>query len=100
LVGLSTDEFNAIKGKKAYHTWEQRATMLKGTRYVDYVFPENEWKQKKEDVEKYRISVFTMGDDWKGKFDFLEDDCEVIYLPRTKGISSTQIRGILNAKSN
>ena len=93
IVFLSTDEFNALKGKKANHTWEQRAKMLLGTKYVGLVLKEETWEQKPTDVEKYNIDVVVMGDDWSGKFDFLP--CKVVYLPRTKGISSTKIRGVL-----
>lgn len=92
IVGLSTDEFNAIKHKEAYHSYEHRKYILEAIRYVDQVIPENDWDQKIKDVQKYDIDVFVMGDDWKGKFDFLKDYCEVIYLPRTTGISTTQIK--------
>ncbi len=93
IVALSTDEFNTIKGKKAYQTWEERAKMLKAIKDVDLIIKEETWEQKVKNIEDYNIDVFVMGDDWKGKFDFLP--CEVIYLPRTKGISSTKIRKVL-----
>ncbi|UTB72793.1 glycerol-3-phosphate cytidylyltransferase [Latilactobacillus curvatus] len=92
IVGLSTDEFNAIKHKEAYHSYEHRKYILEAIRYVDQVIPENDWDQKIKDVQKYDIDIFVMGDDWAGKFDFLKDYCEVIYLPRTSGISTTQIK--------
>jgi glycerol-3-phosphate cytidylyltransferase len=92
IVGLSTDEFNAIKDKKSYYSFEQRKMILEAIRYVDKVIPENTWDQKIEDVKKYDIDVFVMGDDWKGKFDFLKDYCEVVYLPRTVGISTTKVK--------
>ncbi|MGU9999946.1 glycerol-3-phosphate cytidylyltransferase [Latilactobacillus curvatus] len=92
IVGLSTDEFNAEKHKEAYHSYEHRKYILEAIRYVDKVIPEKDWEQKIKDVQKYDIDVFVMGDDWKGKFDFLKDYCEVIYLPRTTGISTTQIK--------
>ena len=92
IVGLSTDEFNAIKGKKAYHSYEERKMMLEAIRYVDLVIPEESWDQKLTDVDKYHVDVFVMGDDWKGKFDFLKDKCEVVYLPRTPEISTTKIK--------
>lgn len=95
IVGLSTDEFNNIKNKQGYHTWEERKLFLESLRFVDLVIPENNWEQKIEDVKLYHVDVFTMGDDWEGKFDFLKDWCEVIYLPRTKSISSTEIRKII-----
>ena len=92
IVGLSTDEFNAIKGKKAYHSYEERKMMLEAIRYVDLVVPEENWEQKATDVEKYHIDTFVIGDDWSGKFDFLKEKCEVVYLPRTPEISTTKIK--------
>lgn len=93
VVALSTDEFNwNEKQKKCYFTYEQRKKMLEAIRYVDEVIPEENWEQKNTDVVKHGCSVFVMGDDWKGKFDFLKDKCEVIYLPRTPEISTTQIK--------
>ncbi len=78
--------------KKAYHSYEHRKLILETIRYVDEVIPENSWDQKVRDVAEHNIDVFVMGDDWEGKFDFLKDQCEVIYLPRTEGISTTQIK--------
>lgn len=99
IVALSTDEFNwNSKGKRSYFSYEERKAMLEAVRYVDEVIPEENWEQKVTDVEKYGIDVFTMGDDWEGKFDFLKDKCEVVYLPRTPEISSTQIKQDLSAK--
>lgn len=99
VVVLSTDEFNwNSKQKKCYFTYEERKKMLEAIRYVDLVVPEENWEQKVTDVEKYEIDTFVMGDDWKGKFDFLKDYCEVVYLPRTPDISTTQIKQDLNAK--
>lgn len=92
IVGLSTDEFNAIKGKKSYYTYEQRKSILENLRFVDLVIPENNWAQKQDDIQKYQADIFVMGDDWKGKFDELKQLCEVIYLPRTEGVSSTQTK--------
>lgn len=91
-VAVSTDEFNAIKNKKAYHSYENRKLILESIRYVDKVIPENEWDQKVKDVIDNEIDIFVMGDDWEGKFDFLKDHCEVIYLPRTVGISTSKIK--------
>lgn len=91
-VGLSTDEFNKMKGKTAVLTYEQRKTVLESIRYVDHVFPESDWEQKTSDIKKYGINCFVMGDDWKGKFDFLKDYCTVVYLPRTPDISTTDIK--------
>ena len=94
IVALSTDEFNAIKGKKAYHNYETRKKMLEAIRYVDLVIPENNWDQKIDDVKKYYVDVTVMGDDWKGndKFEELKEYCDVIYLPRTEGVSTTKIK--------
>lgn len=91
-VAISSDEFNAIKGKKAYYNYETRKMILEAIRYVDQVIPEHEWEQKIKDVKEHNIDVFVMGNDWEGKFDFLKDYCEVIYLPRTDGISTTKIK--------
>ncbi|GAY74394.1 glycerol-3-phosphate cytidylyltransferase [Lentilactobacillus kosonis] len=91
-VCLSSDEFNAEKGKKAYTSYEDRKYILEAIKYVDEVIPEKGWDQKISDVVDNNIDTFVMGDDWKGKFDFLEDYCEVIYLPRTEGISTSKIK--------
>lgn len=93
IVGLSADEFNAIKHKTAFFNYKQREMILKSIRYVDKVIPEVCWEQKIRDIKKYKIDVFVMGDDWKGKFDNLKKFCKVIYLPRTKNISTTDIKG-------
>ena len=93
IVALSTDEFNwNEKRKKCFFPYEKRKMMLEAIRYVDEVIPEENWEQKNTDVVKYGADVFVMGDDWKGKFDFLKDKCEVVYLPRTPDISTTQIK--------
>ena len=94
IVAVSTDEFNQIKGKKAYHDYNTRREMLEAIRYVDLVIPENSWEQKREDVLKYYVDVVVMGSDWAGsdKFDYLKDYCEVVYLDRTDGISTTKIK--------
>lgn len=92
IVGLSTDEFNAVKGKKAYYTYEQRKEILEGIRFVDLVIPENNWEQKTKDILKYKADIFVMGSDWEGKFDELKSICEVVYIPRTEGVSSTQTK--------
>ncbi|WP_404455640.1 glycerol-3-phosphate cytidylyltransferase [Virgibacillus necropolis] len=100
IVAISSDEFNALKDKKAYYSFEQRKAILEAVRYVDEVIPEQKWEQKVEDVQDYDIDVFVMGDDWKGEFDFLKYYCEVVYLPRTVGISTTQIKKDLNKAHN
>ena len=98
VVAISTDEFNAIKGKKAYYDYETRKKMLEAIRYVDLVIPEETWEQKIKDVQDYNIDVVVMGDDWAGsdKFDYLKEYCEVKFLERTPGISTTQIKSDLN----
>lgn len=96
LVVLSTDEFNAVKHKTAYHSYEDRKLILEAIRYVDEVIPEYNWEQKVSDVVNNQIDVFVMGDDWKGQFDFLKEYCEVVYLPRTEGISTTKIKNDLH----
>ena len=97
IVALSTDEFNwSEKQKKTYFTYEERKRLLEAVRYVDLVIPENDWKQKRSDMHKYHIDTFVIGDDWKGKFDFLEEEgVEVVYLTRTPEISSSQIKNDL-----
>lgn len=94
IVALSTDEFNAQKGKKAYHNYETRKKMLEAIRYVDLVIPEECWEQKISDVQKYDVDIVVMGSDWAGsdRFDYLKDYCEVVYLDRTEGISTTKIK--------
>lgn len=98
IVAISTEEFNAIKGKKAYHDYETRKEMLEAVRYVDLVIPENDWDQKRDDVKKYYVDVVVMGHDWEGheKFENLRDLCDVVYLKRTEGISTTKIKKELN----
>ncbi len=92
IVALSTDEFNRGKGKECYFSFEERKMLVESIRYVDLVIPETCWEQKIEDVKEFKVDTFVMGDDWKGKFDFLKDYCEVVYLPRTPEISSTKIK--------
>lgn len=97
VVVLSSDEFNwNEKHKKCYFTYEERRQLIEAIRYVDLVIPENNWEQKVSDVREYHIDTFVMGDDWAGKFDFLKEYCEVVYLARTPEISTTQIKNDLN----
>jgi glycerol-3-phosphate cytidylyltransferase len=91
-VGLSTEAFNAGKGKQCFHSFSDRRSILQAIRYVDEVIAEDAWEQKIEDIRRLGIGVFVMGDDWQGKFDFLQEFCEVIYLPRTPEISTTLIK--------
>ena len=83
---------NLKKHKEAYNSYNERKYILEAIKYVDEVIPENDWNQKITDVQKYNIDTFVMGDDWKGKFDFLKEYCNVVYLPRTPGISTTKIK--------
>jgi len=92
VVGLSTDEFNALKNKKSFYSYDERKLILEAVRYVDEVIPEEHWEQKANDIREHNVDVFVMGDDWKGAFDDLESLCEVVYVPRTTGISTTQIK--------
>jgi glycerol-3-phosphate cytidylyltransferase len=96
IVGLSTDKFNEIKGKTCVLPYQKRKELIESIDYVDKVIPENNWDQKVTDIKGNNIDIFVIGDDWEGKFDELKDFCEVIYYPRTKGISSTKLRSILN----
>lgn len=99
IVAVSTDEFNAIKDKRAYHDYATRAEVVEACRYVDLVIPEESWEQKASDVERYFVDVVVMGDDWAGsdRFDYLKELCEVVYLPRTEGVSTTEIKDGLSA---
>lgn len=92
IVGVSTDEFNATKGKHAYYPYEHRRAIVESIRYVDKVIPEESWSQKKKDIHCHEIESFIIGEDWEGHFDYLNKLCKVIYLPRTTGVSSTKIK--------
>ena len=100
IVGLSTDEFNNNdKNKECYFDYENRKSLLDAVRYVDLVIPEKNWEQKISDIQKYNVDVFVIGDDWEGKFDYLKDfGVEVVYLPRTKEISTSKIKDDLNRR--
>lgn len=101
VVALSTDEFNAQKGKVAYHSYETRKKMLEAIRYVDLVIPEDNWEQKLDDVKTYHIDTVVMGSDWAGsdKFDYLKEYCDVVFLERTPGVSTSQIKNDLKLKA-
>lgn len=92
IVAVSTDEFNAIKGKQSVVPFEDRIEIVRACRYVDLAIAENDWAQKELDVRTYGCTAFVMGDDWTGKFDSLRSLCEVIYLPRTDGVSSSELK--------
>ncbi len=100
IVAVSSDEFNLLKGKKTIIPYEQRASIVEAIKYVDMVIPENNWEQKVTDIKKYNVDIFSMGHDWKGKFDELKEYCEVVYLPRTEGISTTDLKKALNKISD
>ena len=96
IVAVSTDEFNSIKGKKTLIPFEQRALIVQNIKCVDMVISEENWEQKIDDIKKYNVDIFAIGDDWQGKFDFLKDYCKVVYLPRTQNISTTELKKELN----
>lgn len=98
IVGISSDEFNSLKGKTSVMTFEERKEFLENIKYVDKVIREDNWEQKVNDILKYRIDVLVMGDDWKGQFDHLKEYCDVVYLPRTECISTTEIKKLLNSQ--
>ncbi|MDR1774997.1 MAG: glycerol-3-phosphate cytidylyltransferase [Actinomycetes bacterium] len=94
VVAVSTDEFNAGKGKKSYMDYATRAEIVAAIRYVDKVIPERSWEQKVEDIVDNDIDIVVMGDDWadSDRFDYLRDYCELVFLPRTEGVSTTEIK--------
>ncbi|MGU5592804.1 adenylyltransferase/cytidyltransferase family protein [Aeromonas sanarellii] len=96
VVGISSDRFNELKGKTSFFSYAERAEIVAACKYVDEVFPEHHWEQKVDDVIKYHATIFAMGNDWQGKFDFLEPHCQVVYLPRTEDISTTAIKSQLS----
>lgn len=100
IVALSTDEFNKIKGKKSYYSYEKRKEMLEALRFVDLVIPEKSWEQKASDIKKYEVDEVVMGSDWKDsdKFEYLKEYCDVVYLDRTEGISTTKVKNDLGNK--
>lgn len=96
IVGVSSDEFNSIKGKKSFFSYEERAKIVSSSKYVDFVFPEHSWEQKNNDIIKYKADILGMGNDWLGKFDYLNNICEIVYLDRTENISTTDIKASLS----
>ncbi|VAW53882.1 Glycerol-3-phosphate cytidylyltransferase [hydrothermal vent metagenome] len=97
IVAVSSDEFNELKDKTVLIPYEQRAEIVENIKCVDKVISENSWEQKIDDIKLHNVDVFAMGDDWDGKFDFLKDHCEVVYLERTSGISTTQLKKSLTS---
>ena len=100
IVAVSSDEFNELKGKKTIIPYAQRSEIVEAIKYVDMVIPEHDWDQKIKDIKKYNVDIFSMGHDWEGKFDELKEYCDVVYLPRTEGISTTQLKSSLNKISD
>lgn len=96
IVGVSSDNFNIHKGKNSLIPFEQRIEIVEAIDCVDIVLEEGSWKQKQEDIEKYNVDIFAIGDDWAGKFDHLCSLCEVVYLPRTHGVSTTGLKEALD----
>jgi len=92
VVAVSTDEFNEIKGKKCVYPFDQRSKIVESIKFVDKVIPEKIWQQKRKDILSNNIDIFTMGSDWIGKFDELKDCCEIVYLERTGGISTSILK--------
>ena len=95
VVGVSTDEFNARKGKQTVVRFQDRMDIVSGLKCVDLAIPEFAWEQKVEDIRRHDVTVFGIGDDWRGKFDHLQDHCDVVYLPRTDQVSSTELKRLL-----
>jgi glycerol-3-phosphate cytidylyltransferase len=98
IVGLSTDRFNSLKHKQSFFSYSQRKKIVESIKYVDKIIPESCWKQKKKDIRKHNVDVFVIGNDWEGEFDELKELCKVVYLPRTKGISTTKIKTSLRGQ--
>lgn len=100
IVGVSTDNFNASKGKTTIIPFQDRIEIVQSIKYVDLAIPETSWEQKPDDIKRFGVSIFGMGDDWQGKFDHLGELCKIVYLPRTHGISSTEIKSSLKSLDN
>lgn len=96
IVAVSTDEFNALKGKQALVPYEERIEIISAIKFVDLVIPEHSWEQKETDIVEHAVDIFVMGSDWTGKFDYLSHICEVVYLDRTQGVSTSSIKQALN----
>lgn len=99
IVGVSSDEFNEQKGKNSFLNFEERVNLVESIKFVDKVIKENSWEQKIDDIKRFNIDIFVMGDDWKGKFDYLKPYCEVVYLPRTIGISTTLLKEVISKEA-
>ncbi|HDZ5056013.1 TPA: glycerol-3-phosphate cytidylyltransferase [Campylobacter jejuni] len=91
-VGVSSDELNfSKKGRYPLFNEKERACILSSLKCVNSVFLEEALELKREYLLRYEADIFIMGDDWQGKFDDLKDICEIIYLPRTKNISTSEL---------
>lgn len=97
IVGISTDEFNLSKGKRCIIPYEQRAEIVQNIKQVDLVIPERSWDQKSNDIREHNVDIFAMGSDWRGKFDDLNELCSVVYLERTEGISTSELKELLSS---
>lgn len=99
IVAVSSDTFNLVEKNKVCQIRDkERMEIVQAIRYVDEVIREESWDQKVNDINTYDVDVFVIGDDWEGKFDFLKEQCEVVYLSRTEGISTTEIKNELKEK--
>ena len=97
IVAVSTDDFNAVKGKTSAVPFQDRIEIVRACRHVDLAIAEHDWGQKERDIRDYGVNAFVMGDDWTGKFDHLRALCEVVYLPRTPGVSSSELKSSIAA---
>lgn len=100
IVGLSSDEFNKIKGKNSFYNFEIRKKMLSSIKYVDEIFIQNSFEQKKDDIKQYNVDVLVSSEDWIGKYDYLCEFCKVVYLERTPEISTSQLKSLMNLSEN
>lgn len=93
IVGVTTENFDVSRGKiNVRQSLMERIAAVKRLGIADEVFPEEYFGQKIDDIKRHGVSVFAVGSDWKGHFDYLKEYCSVVYLPRTEGVSSTKIR--------
>jgi len=97
IVAVSSDEFNAVKGKQSAVPFADRIEMVRACRHVDLAITENGWDQKETDILQFGADAFVMGDDWAGRFDHLKALCQVVYLPRTAGVSSSELKQAIQA---
>jgi len=95
IVGLSSDEFNKIKGKESFYNFEIRKKMLSSIKYVDKIFTQNSFEQKENEIKKYNIDILVSSEDWLGKYDYLNKFCKVVYLKRTPEISTSQLKSLM-----